>query len=181
MPPDRDEALRWAAYAEEDWEYGVAGIERFPRGAGWNLHQAAEKYLKAVLLGEGWDPPRTHDLLHLLDAIHPDRGDELERALSALAPFGVASRYPGDLPRVTPDEAARARDAAAVVRRFAGARPGAAGVWRDRRKSPQHSSRRPTSRRRDGDSAPTSLARRRRRRRRSTHGGTRPSEPTGRA
>lgn len=128
MPPDRDEALRWATVAEDDWEYALAGMERFPRGAGWNFHQTAEKYLKALLLLEGQEPPRTHDLLHLLGLAEPDvdPSGEIATAASALAPFGVSSRYPGDLAHVTPEGALRAREAAAAIRRFSRNRLGLA-------------------------------------------------------
>ena len=68
MPPKR-EALRWAAYAEEDYEYAQLGLTRYPRNATWDFHQAAEKYLKAALLEENIEPPRTHDLLRLLSLL----------------------------------------------------------------------------------------------------------------
>ncbi|MFA5786801.1 MAG: HEPN domain-containing protein [Actinomycetota bacterium] len=126
MPPDREEALRWVGYAEEDWQYGLTGLEGFPRPAAWSFHQSAEKYLKATLLAAGKEPPRTHDLLRLLATVEPGLGPDHELALAAsgLAPFGAASRYPGDLPDLTMEDARRARESAATIRGFARARLG---------------------------------------------------------
>ena len=120
----RREALRWAAYAEEDYNYAQLGSERYPRAASWNFHQAAEKYLKAALLDAGVEPPRTHDLLRLLSLLEPDleQDSDLVEAASVLALFGVVRRYPGDLPEVSTQDAQRAQDAATQLRAFARAK-----------------------------------------------------------
>ena len=120
MPPDRQEALIWAAYAEEDYEYALLGLQTHPRNAGWDFHQAAEKYLKAALLNLGQEPPRTHDLLRLLSLLAPELPNDDERVIAAstLALFGVASRYPGDLPEVNVEDAKRAQSAALKLRTF---------------------------------------------------------------
>ncbi len=121
MPPDQREALRWAAYAEEDYEYALLGLQTHPRNAGWDFHQAAEKYLKAALLNVGQELPRTHDLLRLLSLLAPELPSDDERVIAAstLALFGVASRYPGDLPEVSVEDAKRAQSAALTLRTFA--------------------------------------------------------------
>jgi HEPN domain-containing protein len=126
MKPEREEALRWARYAEDDWEYALLGLESHPRGASWNFHQAAEKYLKAVLLSGGIEPPRTHDLLLLLGLAEPElAGDsDLVVAASDLALFGVVRRYPGDLPEVGLEDALHAKAQAAMIRGFARERLG---------------------------------------------------------
>jgi HEPN domain-containing protein len=123
--PDRAEALRWIAFAEEDWEYAQLGMTSFPRTAAWHFHQAAEKYLKAVLVQQqGVDPPRTHDLMRLLRLVQPtiDEEGDLVTAASELAFYGVASRYPGDFPELTLDEATNAERLAKVLSDFAKAR-----------------------------------------------------------
>ena len=123
MPPDenKQEALRWAAYAEEDYEYAQLGLADYPRNASWDFHQAAEKYLKAALFNANTEPPRTHDLLRLLSLLEPElpNDSELVTAASNLALFGVIRRYPGDLPAVSVQDAERARNAAAKLRIFA--------------------------------------------------------------
>jgi HEPN domain-containing protein len=126
MKPEKEEALRWARYAEDDWEYGLLGLESHPRGASWNFHQAAEKYLKAVLLSGGIEPPRSHDLLLLLGLAEPHLAvdSEIVMAASDLALFGVVRRYPGDLPEVGLEAARYAQAQAAVIRGFARERLG---------------------------------------------------------
>ena len=45
----------------------------YPRGAGYNLQQAIEKFFKAYLIRQGWRLQRTHDLVELLeDALQYD-------------------------------------------------------------------------------------------------------------
>ena len=114
------EALRWITYAEEEYNYAQLGFRRYPRTASWNFHQAAEKYLKAALLNTDTEPPRTHDLLRLLSLLEPDlaRDSEVVKAASVLALFGVARRYPGDLPEISVQDIERARDAATCLRAF---------------------------------------------------------------
>jgi HEPN domain-containing protein len=99
MKPEKEEALRWARYAEDDWEYGLLGLES---RASWNFHQAAEKYLKAVLLYGGIEPPRTHDLLLLLGLAEPELGvgSELVMAASDFGRFWVVWGFTGGFPGV---------------------------------------------------------------------------------
>ena len=121
MSPDDGEALRWAAFAEEDYQYALLGMREYPRNASWDFHQAAEKYLKAILKSRGTEPPRTHDLLLLLTLLVPELSpdDELVEAASGLALFGVIRRYPADLPEVGQEDARRARTLAEHIRGFA--------------------------------------------------------------
>jgi len=107
---DSPEWQRWVAQAQEDFAYGVAGLDEFPRGAAWNFHQAAEKSIKALLLREGVSFPRTHDLVRLL-SLFPreiEVDEELREASFVLASYFPMTRYPGDFPEIN---APRARDA----------------------------------------------------------------------
>jgi HEPN domain-containing protein len=111
-----DEVMAWVTYAEEDWQYGVQGLESFPRPASWSLQQAAEKYIKAVLLQQGKDPPRTHDLIFLLNLVSVKYPQELHSAAAELNALGPTQRYPGDMPTITQDDVARAKVAAKLIR-----------------------------------------------------------------
>ena len=64
----------------------------------FHCQQAAEKLLKAFLAAKGTPPPRTHDLLALLEAILPlaPSAEGLREALSILMPYAVSARYPDD-------------------------------------------------------------------------------------
>jgi HEPN domain-containing protein len=111
-------AARWLAYAESD--LAVAhGVDRpgvILETLCFHAQQAAEKAIKAVLVAEGADPPRTHDLAVLLAAVPLSVPIGLDRAnVVALTAYAVASRYPGDEEPVAADEHAKALAVAASV------------------------------------------------------------------
>jgi HEPN domain-containing protein len=84
----------------------------------FHAQQAAEKYLKAVLVWQQIEFPKTHDigrLLELVASLDPDLAAALREAAS-LTPYGVDYRYPGDYPEVSAKEAKRCIEAATAVR-----------------------------------------------------------------
>lgn len=72
---------------------------------GFHCQHAVEKYLKALLVRHQIEFPRTHDIRKLLswvagiDSLLAEALDDTD----ALTPFGVAARYPGDMPEMLPD------------------------------------------------------------------------------
>ena len=113
----RAEALRWLRYAQEDIHTADTLLEAVDvplRTVCFHSQQATEKALKAVLVYEDIDVPRTHDL-SLLQSLLPEawavkraRGD-----LTALSIWATHPRYPGDWPEATHEDAA---DAMALAR-----------------------------------------------------------------
>jgi len=93
---DNRDARRWLDYAEEDWAYGQSGVDRFSRAASWSFQQAAEKALKACLIHRELVPPRTHDLVLLLNQNEVSNLVELSAAVLLLAEISTSSRYPDD-------------------------------------------------------------------------------------
>lgn len=88
----------WIRQAENDMamaEFARSG--QFYAQACYHCSQAAEKALKGLLIGLGQDPPRSHSLERLVDAL-ADLGLEVEslRALQlkALSRMTTATRYP---------------------------------------------------------------------------------------
>ncbi len=83
----------------------------------FHCQQAAEKMLKAFLVGNGRPHPFTHDLLLLLQHVLPihANAEQLRDALSLLMPYAVEIRYPGDEFTPTEDDAKEARQAAEEV------------------------------------------------------------------
>ena len=79
-------------------------------GAAFHAQQAAEKYLKAVLVRHQVDFPRTHDLERLVDLVRTIDSSLATVLASAavLTPYGVEARYPADLPEPTHAEATEA-------------------------------------------------------------------------
>jgi HEPN domain-containing protein len=88
----------WIRQAENDLamaEFARSG--QFYAQACYHCTQASEKALIGLLIGLGQDPPRSHSLERLVDAL-ADLGLEVEslRALQlkALSRMGTATRYP---------------------------------------------------------------------------------------
>ena len=103
---DLKAAERLLAFQEEDYFT-----------AAFHAQQAAEKFLKVLLVRHQIPFPKTHDIQRLLDLA--DRADTAIRPRLAsavtLTPFGVEFRYPGD--QVADVQAARgALDQARRVR-----------------------------------------------------------------
>lgn len=124
-PPE--EALRelvreWTAKAELDYRAAerLAGDEDPMRPIiAFHCQQAAEKYLKALLVRHRVEFPRTHNIGELLDLLIPVAGDVAAslREANRLTPYGVEIRYPGDFPDVLPGEEAASLALAQWVRK----------------------------------------------------------------
>lgn len=119
-PPEdvRDQLVRqWLHRAGED--LGVARLlieSNSPWNAAIAFHcqQAVEKSLKALLVHEQIEFPKTHDiglLVRLTGRMSSDLPID-PSAAATLTPYGVDYRYPGDLPEVTPEEARSALEVA---------------------------------------------------------------------
>lgn len=119
-PELRREVERWRRYAAEDLREAERLVEHddtVPRHPAWMAQQAAEKALKAILIFHQIEFPFTHNLATLRDLI-PSGWDvkQVEANLGRLSEYAVASRYPGDLPDIFPDDAqAAVRDARRIV------------------------------------------------------------------
>lgn len=117
----RREVQRWYRYAEEDLHTAqqlMVQPEHVPRHPAWLAQQAAEKALKAVLIREQIQFPRTHNLKKLHNLIPSDwRVSEVQADFDQLSQFAVESRYPENVPSVTEEEArAAVTDAQRIVR-----------------------------------------------------------------
>jgi len=114
--------LAWAERAEEDYQLARSALRRkrpLTYGACFHAQQCAEKYLKAILVKQGQEFPKTHDLVALSELclragvpapINPD-------ALDKLSAYAVKVRYPGEAPLI--EEAKEALEIAKDVRHFA--------------------------------------------------------------
>lgn len=103
------ETKRWLRYAWEDLETGEHLLKEqdfIPRHVCWLSEQAIEKALKAILVFLQIDFPRSHDLDGLRNLIpsgwqvktdYPD--------LAELTEWAVESRYPGDWPDASREDA----------------------------------------------------------------------------
>lgn len=91
-----------------------------PSGVCFLSQQVAEKYLKGFLIFLNKEFPKVHDLLELESLIflvnHEIKNHEKE--LDLLSTFYVETRYPGDYPEFTWQDAEQAYAAALNIKKF---------------------------------------------------------------
>lgn len=101
MSAETDVARQWIAKARNDLldvDNNLASRLVPCDTVCFHCQQAAEKILKGVLAARNVPPPRTHDLLLLLELILPlaPTAKNLRDDLVILTPYSVATRYPDD-------------------------------------------------------------------------------------
>ena len=120
-PPEdikRQFVRRWLRRAGQDLAAARHLIDQpdLSTSAAFHAQQAAEKYIKAALVWHQVEFPKTHDMDRLVELMR--RADaslgERMREASALTPYGVDVRYPGELPDPS---SAEARTALAIAER----------------------------------------------------------------
>ena len=131
MPPPREEPAEWLRYAAEDLDAARTLLEAAPamvRQSLFWIQQAAEKALKAFLIGNGRQYPMTHDLdrLRMLCSALDSAIDPVATECLGLASFAGLGRYPGESHLPSPDEAREMLDAAAALNSFVAGRLGIA-------------------------------------------------------
>ncbi len=112
---------QWLAKAEEDFavaEYLLAAKTGFWGTIGFHAQQAAEKFFKAFLVEHQIEFPKTHDLVQLLELralVNKPLAISLESTVE-LNSYGVETRYPGDVPYLSIEDAENALNLALQVR-----------------------------------------------------------------
>lgn len=118
---EADEALEWVEYAEEDLIMGKSALRRsrpLTIGSCFHSQQCAENYLKAILVSQNVEFPKTHDLL-ILNTLCSNAGiltGFTKEDLGRLSGYAVRTRYPGNQP--TSEEAKDALEIAKNIRKF---------------------------------------------------------------
>lgn len=126
MPPPEEQVrrelvARWAHKADQDIRAAESLLAEDPPllyPSTFHAQQAAEKYLKALLTWRQVEFPKTHaigELLDLLARVEAPLAEDLAGS-TALTPYGVEARYPGDVPEPGIDEATAALALAKTVR-----------------------------------------------------------------
>ena len=118
MRPEAGSPEDWLRHARSDLALARsrASEEVLLESLCFHAQQAAEKAIKAMLVGHGAQVPRTHSLRMLVDQLAqlmpvPDAVE----ACVELTAYGVAARYPGDEEPVEPAEYEQAVALAAQV------------------------------------------------------------------
>ena len=116
------EVARWLAQADIDRgaaeALALSGRPELGPALAFHCQQDAEKIMKATLVRLGIAPPKTHDLVYLLDllvaqipALHT-----LGLHAAALVPFAVLHRYPTTSAAPTAAQVQGAIDSARAIR-----------------------------------------------------------------
>jgi HEPN domain-containing protein len=119
----------WVRKAEADYRVAQVARSRRPENdiVCFCCQQAAEKYLKTLLVELALNVPRTHNLEDLLGLLRPHHPElfKLRRGLVYLTRFAVDVRYPGFHARRSQANAARrwAGNVRAAARALLGLRP----------------------------------------------------------
>jgi HEPN domain-containing protein len=95
----RESALEWLRFALEDLDYARTGLQSQHLSAGvacFHAQQTAEKSIKAVLVLEGADIPKIHDLIKLVALLPVVRSTGLPADVVSLTSYAVEHRYPGE-------------------------------------------------------------------------------------
>ena len=124
MRPERLEIVRgWITKSQSDLETArllIAGENQHLDTGAYHCQQTAEKALKAFLAANGIIPPKTHDLVALLDLSVPfdQKLAAFRDAVALLNPLSVQFRYPGDQFEPSFSEASQALHRASEVFAF---------------------------------------------------------------
>lgn len=128
-------AQEWFKKADEDWDTAslMESERAYPSVVCFHAHQAAEKYLKGVLVWHGKDIRdefKTHNLLKLHEyaqRLTPALSQDIHEYCLLLNRYYTWARYPSDVEEYGWDEARRANEAAnrirSTVRTALGLRP----------------------------------------------------------
>jgi len=108
----------WVAKAESDLKSAthLLKMEDCPADSVcFHAQQCVEKYLKALLVAQGLEFPKTHDLGELIVLLPPRLRPSLDdQEQDRLTDYATITRYPGDY---EPISAAEARQAVKIARR----------------------------------------------------------------
>ena len=122
MPPDPGSPQDWMRFAQSDLAVckGGRGPDVLLETLCFHAQQAVEKSFKAVLLKNGIEFPKTHNLRTLFDLLpdHIETGPEIEKTV-ALTDYAVSIRYPGDYETISEEEYEDATVSAEIVVKWA--------------------------------------------------------------
>jgi HEPN domain-containing protein len=115
------EIRRWVEKAENDFrnaEYVLTLKENCPFDTvSYHCQQCAESYLKAALIQQNVEFPRTHDLVVLFNLLQ--KANPLPLRIADVQPlnrYSIEARYPGDWEPIEEDEARNAFDMVKKIR-----------------------------------------------------------------
>lgn len=121
--PSQELSQGWMHKADHDIGIAQLALNQKPEYTDaicFHCQQAAEKYLKALLVFKEIDFKRTHSLTYLLDLLSEkiNISEKLYSYVEKLESFAVEVRYPDDMYEPTHKEAKEALNAAVKIKTF---------------------------------------------------------------
>ena len=113
----------WLDKAEEDFKFAEKNLQEdefYPQIC-FHFHQAAEKYLKAAIIGNGLKFRPVHDLIEMISTLKEtfSSATEIEEDCKFINPFYIETRYPVHWPTSYNKKTAElARDSAENIRKW---------------------------------------------------------------
>ncbi len=122
MDPEKD-LREWLKKADEDFNFSTSILPdtTFYAQVCFHFQQAAEKYLKAYIVGKGLEFRKIHELRKLLKICEKDNMSfsALRDECDFLSPFYIDTRYPVHWPsQVSREEALNAQEATRKIKEF---------------------------------------------------------------
>ena len=115
--------IEWLVFADEDYATAKDLLKNdnvYARSICFHCQQAAEKYLKALIIKNDLPIIKTHNLAVLVGQIKEvDKSVvEIETLAVALSEYAVTVRYPDDFEKISDDEAISAFEKATEIKKF---------------------------------------------------------------
>ena len=113
----------WLIFADEDYSTAEDLLKNdniYARSICFHCQQAAEKYLKALIIKIDLPIIKTHNLAVLVGQIKEVDNSiaEIEKLAVGLSEYAVTVRYPDDFERIFEDEAIRAFENVTTIKKF---------------------------------------------------------------
>lgn len=98
----------WFKYADQDLQAAFKLLGEFNHIACFHAQQAAEKYIKGILIYNQIEFRKVHDLVYLISLFNLEIPEEITFAAEYLTEYAVAARYPGEFTDIIVPEAEKA-------------------------------------------------------------------------
>jgi HEPN domain-containing protein len=117
-PKIKNLANEWFQYAEQDLHAANKLLGEINHITCFHSQQAAEKYIKGLLVLRQIDFRKSHDLGYLLGLLNIEIPEKIFLASENLTEYAVEARYPGDFSSISDSEAEKAIAYANLIKNY---------------------------------------------------------------
>lgn len=111
-------AKEWYEYANKDLLAAEKLYKEINHITCFHCQQAAEKYIKGLLVQKQTNFKKSHHLSYLLDLLDLQIPEEIMLAAEYLNEYAVETRYPGDFSEISNDETTKAIEYAKAIKKY---------------------------------------------------------------